>query len=332
MRIESNSDLLVSVTSDDPNFDGDNRIGDDPHVWFSTADKPSLVHRSGSVVETFVTLVNPSLDTTANVDVTFQVGDDECLDHMGTGETFRDALSSGGHGPEMVVIPSGSFRMGCLNDDGDCTVNESPVHTVRVPRFAVSKYEVTFEQWDACVDAGGCGGYSPIDFGWGRNDRPVVYVTWREAQSFVTWLAAQTGADYRLPSEAEWEYAARAGTTTKYHWGNEIGINRANCDGCGSQWDDRLTAPVASFDANICGLHDMHGNVWEWTEDCWNDGYDGAPSDGSAWASGRCDDRVLRGGSFADEPTRLRTASRVAITSAARGGHIGFRVARSLTP
>ena len=130
---------------------------------------------------------------------------------------------------EMVAIPAGRFRMGCLSDDGGCFDDEKPVREVVIASFALSKHEVTFAQWDACVSGGGCGGHRPGDGGWGRADRPVVNVSWEDAQSYVSWLSRQTGEEYRLPTEAEWEYAARAGTTTKYSWGNEIGENRANC-------------------------------------------------------------------------------------------------------
>ena len=235
--------------------------------------------------------------------------------------------------PEMVVIPGGSFRMGCLNDDGGgvgCLASEFPVHTVRVRRFALSKYEVTFAEWDACVAAGGCNGYSPDDEDWGRGDRPVINVSWEDAQSYVAWLSAQTGEAYRLPSEAEWEYAARAGTQTKYHWGNSVSRNRANCDGCGSRWDDEQTAPVGSFRPNSWDLHDLHGNVFEWVQDCWHSDYTGAPSDGSAWERGRCSSRIQRGGSWASSPRNIRSAVRWADAADDRDDDYGFRVARSL--
>ena len=213
------------------------------------------------------------------------------------GERFRDCPDC----PDMVVIPAGRFRMGCLSNDDACFSIEKPVHEVRIPgAFALSTHEVTFAQWDACVAGGGCGGHRPGDRGWGRGDRPVINVSWEDAQSYVTWLSRETGESYRLPSEAEWEYTARAETATKYSWGNEIGVNRANCDGCGSRWDDQQTGPVGSFVPNGFGLYDMHGNVWEWVEDCWNGSYAGAPSDGGAWESGNCAGRVLRGGSWYD--------------------------------
>ena len=233
---------------------------------------------------------------------------------------------------EMVVIPAGSFRMGCVSGE-NCDDDELPVHEVTIPEaFEVSVYEVTFAQWDACVLGGGCGGYRPDDEGWGRGTRPVIHVSWEHAQAYVSWLSSQTGEAYRLLSESEWEYVARAGTSTAYSWGNSIGSNRANCDGCGSQWDNTETAPVGSFPANMFGVHDMHGNVWEWVEDCWNGSYAGAPSDGSAWRSGECSVRVLRGGSWFGLPRDLRSADRVRDSTGNRHSEDGFRVARTLTP
>ena len=248
------------------------------------------------------------------------------------GDTFADTMASGGESPEMVVIPAGRFRMGCMSGQ-DCFDVEQPVHEVTIPEaFEVSKYEVTFAQWDACVAGGGCGGYRPDDEGWGRGTRPVINVSWDDAQAYVSWLSRQTGEVYRLLSESEWEYVARAGTSTAYSWGNAIGSNRANCDGCGSQWDDRQTAPVGSFQANAFGVHDMHGNVWEWVEDCRNASYAGAPSDGSAWRSEDCSERVLRGGSWYSYPRSLRSANRNGNTTGVRISYLGFRVARTLTP
>ena len=232
--------------------------------------------------------------------------------------------------PEMVVIPAGSFRMGCVSGE-NCDDDELPVHEVTIPEaFAVSVYEVTFAQWDACVLGGGCGGYRPDDYGWGRGTRPVMNVSWDDAQEYVGWLSGQTGESYRLLSESEWEYVARAGTSTAYSWGNAIGSSRANCDGCGDQWE--YTAPVGSFPPNAYGVHDMHGNVWEWVEDCWNGSYAGASSDGSAWLRGDCGRRVLRGGSWYYDPWYLRSAYRLGDTSGYRFFFNGFRVARTLTP
>ena len=234
--------------------------------------------------------------------------------------------------PEMVVVPAGSFMMGSPSHEQGRRAKEGPVHEVRISApFAVGVYEVTFAEWDACLAAGGCG-HRPIDGGWGRGDRPVIYVSWEDAKGYVQWLSRRTGKEYRLPSEAEWEYAARAGTETAYSWGDAIGVNLANCGGCGSQWDGSKTAPVGSFGANAWGLHDMHGNVYEWVEDCWNGSYRGAPSDGSAWLSGDCSERVLRGGSWIDEPAALRAAYRFTSPTGDRSLVSGFRVARTLTP
>ena len=243
------------------------------------------------------------------------------------GESFSDALSSGAQGPEMVVIPAGRFRMGCVSGQ-DCRDFEQPVHDVTIPRaFAVSKYEVTFEDYDRFTYPN-----RVDDNGWGRGARPVINVSWDDAQEYVGWLSGQTGQSYRLLSGSEWEYVARAGTSTAYSWGNAIGSNRANCVGCGSQWDGSQTAPAGSFSANAYGVHDMHGNVFEWVEDCWNFSYAGAPSDGSAWRSGDCSVRVLRGGSWLSYPGLLRSAVRGWLTTGNRDLNDGFRVARTLTP
>ncbi len=244
---------------------------------------------------------------------------------------FRCSGAVGG-GPESAVIPAGSFQMGCVSDSVLCDDDEFPVHTVTIPAsLAVGKYEVTFSEWDACVESGGCR-HVPDDWGWGRGNRPVMRVSWEDTQEYVAWLSEETGYEYRLLSESEWEYAARAGSRTAYSWGDEIGDNRANCGGCGSRWDFERTAPVGSFAANAFGLHDMHGNVYEWVEDCWNGSYVGAPSDGSAWLRGDCSRRVLRGGSWNFDPRYLRSANRNWLRSGSRGNFIGFRVARTFTP
>ena len=213
----------------------------------------------------------------------------------------------------MVTLPGGEFRMGDLSGNGEN--NEKPVHTVTIQPFRLGRFEVTFAQWDACVSDGGCADIRPDDSGWGRGNRPVINVSWDDAQNFIDWLNDKTEGNYRLPTEAEWEYAVRAGSTTQYSWGNDIGINQAVCIDCGSQWDALQTAPVGSFSANGFGLHDMHGNVWEWTEDCWKDNYEQTPKDGSAWKhpSGQCPDfpgQVIRGGSWGDLNVDLRSATR----------------------
>ena len=233
--------------------------------------------------------------------------------------------------PEMVVVPAGSYRMGSRDGRSD----ELPVHEVAIGApFAVGRYEVTFAEWDACARHGGCPRGEDIaeDRGWGRGRRPVINVSWDDAKRYVQWLSRKTGKAYRLPSESEWEYAARAGTQTAYSWGDEIGVNRANCYVCGGQWDGDRTAPVGSFGANAWGLHDMHGNVWEWVEDCPNGSYAGSPVDGSSWLSGNCDKRVLRGGSWFNYPSFLRAAGRNRYSTGNRNSSFGFRVARTLAP
>ena len=253
-------------------------------------------------------------------------------EEMRPGREFQDCEEA--WCPRMVVVAAGEFTMGSPDDEAGRYVDEGPRHEVRIgKKFAVGKYEVTFGEWDACVAGGGCGGYRPGDRGWGRGDRPVVNVSWEDAKGYVEWLAGKTGKGYRLLSESEWEYGARGGARTGYSWGGEIGVNRANCDGCGSRWDNKSTGPVGSFGANGYGLHDMHGNVWEWVEDCWHGDYEGAPRDGRAWTTGSdCSARVLRGGSWNYEPRYLRSALRFRITAGIRYDYLGFRVARTLTP
>ena len=175
----------------------------------------------------------------------------------------------------MVAVPAGRFTMGSTEFD-----NEKPSHKVTIGKpFAVSKFTVTFAEWDACVSAGGCK-TKPDDEGWGRGRQPVIAVSWDDAtKEYLPWLSRKTGKTYRLLTEAEWEYAARAGTATKYSWGDDIGKGNANCNGCGShQWAGQQTAPVGSFAANDFGLHDMHGNVWQWTQDCYADTYKTVPT------------------------------------------------------
>ena len=241
------------------------------------------------------------------------------------GDVFKDCDAC----PEMVVIPAGRFRMGDLNDG--TADNEKPAHDVRIGySFAVGKYAVTFSQWDACVSDGGCGGYRPGDWGWGRGRLPVIYVSWDDAKRYVSWLSRKTGQSYRLLSESEWEYVARAGTRTKYSWGDSIGTVNANCDGCGSQWDNTKTSPAGSFRPNDFGLYDVHVNVWEWVEDCWHENYSGSPTDGASWTSGgNCSRRVLRGGSWNNKPRNLRAANRNRNNSDNRNNNNGFRVART---
>jgi formylglycine-generating enzyme required for sulfatase activity len=245
------------------------------------------------------------------------------------GNTFKECSNC----PELVVVPAGSFTMGSPMSERGHNDNEGPQHPVTIARpLAVGKFDVTFDEWDACAAAGGCDGYRPSDQGWGRGRRPVIEVDWYDAKAYVTWLVKTTGKTYRLLSESEWEYAARAGTTTAYYWGNNIGTNNTNCDGCGSLWDKTQTAPVGSFSPNQFGLYDMAGNVDQWLEDCYHDNYDGAPADGLAWISVDCKDRVVRGGYLYDDPRAVRSADRGRLPLGAQWNSLGFRVGRTLTP
>jgi formylglycine-generating enzyme required for sulfatase activity len=243
--------------------------------------------------------------------------------------------------PEMVVVPAGRFTMGSSEGEIERYDNEGPQHRVTISRpFAVGRFSVTFDEWDACVADGGCDNYKPSDLGWGRGWRPVINVSWDDAKSYIAWLSLKTGKTYRLPSESEREYVTRAGTTTPFWWGSSISTSQANYEGNytyrnGAKGEYRQkTLPVDAFQANPWGLYQVHGNVWEWVEDCWHDSYAGAPADGSAWISGDCKDRVDRGGSWGFYPGNLRAASRGRLTADNRGYNIGvgFRLARTLTP
>jgi formylglycine-generating enzyme required for sulfatase activity len=182
-------------------------------------------------------------------------------------------------------------------------------------KFAIGKYSITFKEWDACVADGGCGGYQPPDNGWGRGNRPVINVSWNDAQAFLQWLSKKSGAIYRLPTEGEWALAARAATTTDYYWGNDVGRNHANCDGCGSEWDNRKTSPVGSFQPNAFGLYDIVGNVWQWTDTCWK---------------GNCAKRMLCGGSWNHRPQDMRADMCNWFDTSKRMRYLGFRVAMTL--
>jgi formylglycine-generating enzyme required for sulfatase activity len=240
--------------------------------------------------------------------------------------------------PDMIVVPAGSFKMGLPPTEFGYT-SELPQHSVTIAKpFAVSKFELTFDEWDTCVNYGDCP-ENVSDFG--RGQQPVTNVTWDDAQRYVAWLSKTTGKTYRLLSEAEYEYATRAGTTTAYPWGNHIGKNNANCQECGSQWDNEQTAPVGSFAGNGFGLYDMVGNVWGWAQDCYHHSYEVetpqgkvyAPADGTEWTTA-CRDartRVVRGGSWGDVPDGLRSANRTWNTTGYHSYALGIRVGRTLS-
>ena len=231
--------------------------------------------------------------------------------------------------PELVEVPAGQFMMGAAGSDKEAGAEERPQHRVKLGKsLLVGKYEVTFAGWDACRADGGCT-HNPDDFGWGRDRRPVVHVSWGDTQQYLQWLRSKTGKAYRLLTEAEWEYVARAGTSTVYPWGDRVGSGNANCRVCGSQWDNRQTAPAGSFSPNGFGLYDTSGNVWEWVEDCWSDDHQGASGDGAAAAAGdSCERRVLRGGSWTNKAGNLRCSARAWGDPGGRVNILGFRVAR----
>jgi formylglycine-generating enzyme required for sulfatase activity len=245
----------------------------------------------------------------------------------------RDIFRECSNCPEMVVLPAGSFMMGSPANEKGRDANEGPQHQVSIAsNFAVSRFEATFDDWGKCVAMGGCRDYQPGDQGWGRGTRPILNVSWDDAVLYAAWLSKKTGRSYRLLSEAEFEYAARAGSTTAYPWGNDIGDGNANCHGCGGIWDGKLPAPVGSFAANAFGLFDIIGNGWEWVQDCWHVNYQGAPDDGSAWVKS-CqggDFHVVRGGSRFFAPQDMRSAHRTTIATNIASYDLGFRVARTL--
>ena len=254
----------------------------------------------------------------------------------GSGQSFRDCPTC----PEMVVVPAGRFTMGSPENEPERSSVEGPQLQVTIGQpFAVGKFEVRFAEWDACRAEGGCT-HNPGDEGWGRGNRPVINVSWDDiTKEYLPWLSRKTGKTYRLLSEAEWEYAARAGTTTPFWWGYSITPTQANYDGTAEPYNGggakgvyrKQTVPVDTFAANAWGLHNVHGNVWEWVEDCYTDSYNGAPSDGSARKTACAESSpVVRGGSWSGIPWLLRSAIRSRGTAGSRGSGLGFRVGRTL--
>ncbi|MGE0827976.1 MAG: SUMF1/EgtB/PvdO family nonheme iron enzyme [Hyphomonadaceae bacterium] len=226
--------------------------------------------------------------------------------------------------PEMVVLAAGAYMMGSPAGEAGSYDTERPQREIRIAAFAVSKTEITYEQFDACASAGACGGFFPPERGGGRGKRPVVGVSWRDAQAYITWLNSMTnGPAYRLLSEAEWEYAARAGTTTRYSFGDSITREQA-------VFRSRTTDPVGTYAANAFGLYDMQGNAAEWVEDCYNPTYAGLPTHGGPVTSGQCNFRLYRGGAYSDQASVLRVANRRRAALNVRDGTIGIRVAREL--
>jgi formylglycine-generating enzyme required for sulfatase activity len=232
--------------------------------------------------------------------------------------------------PEMVVIPAGEFTMGSSHDEVGRGHDESPQRLIKIPlAFAVSRFEITFDDWDACVRHGAC--VTPArDHGWGRGRRPVIYVSWHDAKAYAEWLSKQIGARYRLLTEAEWEYVARAGDNGRFPVEGIANKRVANCEGCGSEWDNDKTAPVGSFPPNAFGLYDTRGNVWEWVEDCWRNSYPAERSDTGAVDEPDCQRRVLRGGAWNYPTDGTRPNFRYASPPIVRDFAFGFRLARDL--
>jgi formylglycine-generating enzyme required for sulfatase activity len=234
----------------------------------------------------------------------------------------------------MVVVPAGRFMMG--SPPGEKMRGAESLHPIDIPKpFAVAKYELTFDLWDACVRDGGCRSYQPADEGWGRGKRPVINVDWVDAHAYVEWLSRKSGQKYRLLSEAEWEYAGRAGASTPFAFGPTLSSAQANFDASSRTAlnpegeAQSKTVPVGSFQQNAFGLYDMHGNVWEWTDDCWRDEY-AAGDTKEAVVTTPCTGRVLRGGSWEDSVSDLRAAARVASAHEERSWSDGIRLARDL--
>jgi formylglycine-generating enzyme required for sulfatase activity len=222
--------------------------------------------------------------------------------------------------PEMVSVPGGTFAMGSDDD-----LSEKPIHRVTIRPFAISKFPITIREWNACVAAKSCT-YVPT----GKDDAPVANISWTDAQEFVDWLSKVTKKTFRLPSEAEWEYAARGRTSTKFWWGDQLQADTANCKGCNEPYDTSQPLKVGSFKPNPFGLYDMGGNIHQWVMDCWHKNYQGAPLDGSPWAENNCLSHVIRSGSWKNGPSYVRPSNRDHYDTGVRYPTHGFRVAHSL--
>jgi formylglycine-generating enzyme required for sulfatase activity len=250
------------------------------------------------------------------------IGQSDDAKALPDGSVFRECSDC----PEMTIVQGGTFMMGSLPTEVGHDQNENPQHPVTIRRFAVGRFDVTFGEWEACARAGGClGNPSPADGGFGRGRHPVVNVTWNDAQEYVAWLSRRTGRTYRLLTEAEWEYVARAGTTSTYYTGQTVYFWQANFD---DRW--ARTLPVGSYPPNPWGLYDLAGNVNAWVQDCVSANYDKTPTDGSAWDEDRCIHRIIRGGSWSDPVVVLRSARRYDYNATNRNNDLGFRVARLL--
>ncbi|WP_058556215.1 formylglycine-generating enzyme family protein [Thiohalocapsa sp. ML1] len=311
-------------------------LSDDPSVEEGDSSEQARLDGRDSVD---VDLSSPKVELTINDTLTtgaIDVGKDS---YGNPRVLLRDTLKDGSPGPEMIMLPDGSFKMGSPPGEPARWDDEGPQREVRIAPFAIGRTEVTFAEYDRFAEA--TGRYKPYDSGWGRGDRPVINVSWNDAQAYAEWLSDQTGERYRLPTEAEWEYAARGGTTTPFWTGDCIHTGQANYNGnydyngCGARTGVHRaqTVPAGSLLPNAFGLHEVAGNVWEWVEDCLHGDYDGGPADGSAWRRAdevKCIRRVLRGGAWNDSASHLRSANRHSFHQTGENGHTGFRVARVL--
>lgn len=284
--------------------------------YFTSASLNSLRTNGNQTTHLDVPLLNDMISRSSNTNLS----QTNRMTNTPAGQVFKDCDNC----PEMITVDSGVFTMG--RDDGHPM--EGPSHLVSIAKFNLSTTEVTFAQWDACLKDGGCS-KKPNDEGWGRNNRPVINISWNDAQQYILWLSQKTGHNYRLPSESEWEFAARAGSQKNFSWGDEVGINNANCKVCGSQWDNKQSAPVKSFKPNKFGLYDMHGNVMEFTQDCYHPHYYEAPKDQAPWITGKCESRMYRGGYWGSEAYFMWSLFRNAVNPSSHVKGMGFRVARN---
>jgi formylglycine-generating enzyme required for sulfatase activity len=242
-------------------------------------------------------------------------------------QQLEEPLKVGSTAPKVTKLPPATFPMGDGQNIGDD--NEKPLHDVEIPRgFYMSSYEVTFAQYDLFAQS--TNRPLPPDNEWGRGNRPVINVSWYDAKAYSAWVSEQTGKTYRLPTEIEWEYSIRAGSTSSFWYGEEVQNGYSVCDSCGSQWDGVSTAPVGSQISNPLGLFDMHGNVAEWVEDCYHDSYEGAPTKNTPWLSNACDSRVIRGGSWFDIPRVGRSSTRYRAEPNLKASNWGFRLVREI--
>lgn len=258
----------------------------------------------------------------------FTVHANEALERLDTilpKDIFRDCVGC----PDMIAVPAGSYQMG--SDFG--AADELPIHEVSIDKsFAVGIFELSFAEWDACVLRGSCSD-SVFDNGWGRNQRPVINVTWDQAQTYVGWLSSETGESYRLLTESEWEYVARADSNGEYWWGDFFQVDMAVCEGCLNDWANESTKEVGAYRANSFGLYDIAGNVSEWVQDCWHSDYESAPSNADVWlaeSAGDCAKAPIRGGSWLSNTEYMRAAKRAQFDRNSASMSIGFRVARDI--